>query len=604
MSSRTLTTFLCLSVFVRAVLNADARICFVDAAKGRDSNDGSAAAPFATPQRGVDAAMPGDTVHVRPGVYRGTVVFLRSGEPGRPIVLEGEKGAILDGGEVVTGWTPAPEVGEGVFKKTLNRAGWPVPHLPCNLTWDNKLVLRINDGNMKGGAGFDRLKAPREANEWDHIEALYGTKDKVTYLRFRDGRDPNTGEVAVGPHWQYDSSATVRVIGKRHIVVRGFTIRNRTVGVALRRGASDNVVENNTILGGKWGVLVGFCWWNLKETGLAADPEHVDVEPLLCHRNHIRRNAITLDFIAKLAPIPALYASRRVRRWHWEQFKVFGDNDREAVALYNAGHDNRVYGNHIFEHWGGIQDWSVGKDWQSEQFSIPRSELCRRLNVYDNSIHDILDDALEPTGGGIDCEWHDNLLYRANVTIRQKGIRQGPTYIYRNRCAAPSATAVFYFADTRARIYFYHNSFSALRGITMPTRRAARAANTWWVNNIFSATELWAPVKSADTMQTHFDYNLCAGSHFRQGVTWQDQPKANWLGGHNTILPDKKLWKDGDLDLTLPADSPARGKGIDLSKPWTLDGERHPPLPGMTPGYFKGARPDPGAAPYPVKNEE
>jgi len=577
------------------VFGAGARTYTVDAVRGRDTNDGSRAAPFATPQRGVDAAMPGDTVFVRAGRYRGRVVFARSGEPGSPIVLEGERGAILDGGEPVSGWRPAPEVGAGVFKKELTMAGWPVPYRPYNMTWNNKLVLHINDAKMKDGTGVQRLKEPPESAEWDHIEALYGTKGKMTYLRFRDRRDPNTGEITVGPHWQYDSAATVSVIGQRHIVVRGFRIRNRTVGVYLRRGASDNVIENNTIVGGRWGVGIGFSWWNLKDARLVPDPAHVDVAPLLCHRNHIRNNQITLRFLARLGPYPVIYASRNVRKWHWHQFKVFSDNDREAVALCNAGHENEVYGNHIFEHWGGVQDWTGGKSWRSDEFSIPRDAFCQRLKVYGNLIHDILDDALEPTGGEIDAEWHDNTVYRANVAIRQKGIGRGPAYIYRNRCIAPSGCAVFYFADTRAPVYFYHNTFSSALGLRMPTRRPAKAANTWWINNIFSTLRFWEPIKSAETMQTHFDYNLCAGPDFRNRVSWRDEPDVRWFGAHNTIVPDKPLWGSKNRDVPLSATSPARAKGIDLSKPWTVDGKAHAPLPGMKPGYFRGRAPDLGA---------
>jgi len=65
--------------------------------KGADTNLGTVASPFATPQQGLDAAHPGDTVRLLPGVYHGRVVFPRSGEAGKPIVLEGVR-PLLPGG--------------------------------------------------------------------------------------------------------------------------------------------------------------------------------------------------------------------------------------------------------------------------------------------------------------------------------------------------------------------------------------------------------------------------------------------------------------------------------------------------------------------------
>ncbi len=62
---------------------------FYVAPGGDDASPGSEAKPFATVQKGVDAAKPGDTVYLRGGVYetRYPILMRRSGEPGRPITL-------------------------------------------------------------------------------------------------------------------------------------------------------------------------------------------------------------------------------------------------------------------------------------------------------------------------------------------------------------------------------------------------------------------------------------------------------------------------------------------------------------------------------------
>lgn len=79
------------------------------AAGGDDAADGhSVDTPFRTLQRAVDEAGPGDVVWVRGGVYGSDVEFRRSGEPGRPIVVESHPGecAVFDG----TGLEPTQRI--------------------------------------------------------------------------------------------------------------------------------------------------------------------------------------------------------------------------------------------------------------------------------------------------------------------------------------------------------------------------------------------------------------------------------------------------------------------------------------------------------------
>lgn len=71
-------------------------------------------------------------------------------------------------------------------------------------------------------------------------------------------------------------------------------------------------------------------------------------------------------------------------------------------------------------------------------------------------------------------------------------------------------------------------------------------------------------------------------------------------GAHNIVISGERLWDEYEQDpsFELETDSPARKKGLDLSRVWTLDGVRHPALPGMRPGYFSGRGPDLGAVQY------
>ncbi|MCX6910451.1 MAG: HEAT repeat domain-containing protein [Verrucomicrobia bacterium] len=77
----------------RPVFGRDLR---VDSTKG---DDASATGPFKTIARAIKLAAPGDTIHLAPGRYRESAAFHdKSGEPGRPITLDGH-GGTLDGGE-------------------------------------------------------------------------------------------------------------------------------------------------------------------------------------------------------------------------------------------------------------------------------------------------------------------------------------------------------------------------------------------------------------------------------------------------------------------------------------------------------------------------
>jgi hypothetical protein len=57
--------------------------------EGRDTNDGSAAAPFGTIQAALEVATPGTVINLAPGVYHEEPVTVRDGAPGAPITIKG-----------------------------------------------------------------------------------------------------------------------------------------------------------------------------------------------------------------------------------------------------------------------------------------------------------------------------------------------------------------------------------------------------------------------------------------------------------------------------------------------------------------------------------
>ncbi|HYE20252.1 MAG TPA: hypothetical protein VEA69_17520 [Tepidisphaeraceae bacterium] len=546
---------------------ASAATIYVDT-KGSDATaTGAPDAPFAYVQKGLDAARPGDTVRVRPGVYRERVSFPRSGEAGRPIVLEGEPGTVLDGGVRVAGWEPDPKMGNaGVYRKKTS----DFPFQPYHMTWNGRTVMRLSQANetaREAAAYFGRFTAPPDDPSWDGLEALFGSRDEFTYVRFRNKADANRQDLAFGRPMNKDDAGVVNVVGRRFVVVRGLTVRNGGVGVNVCGGSSDVIVEDNAVANGRASILVN---------GHGAPPA--------CHRVTIRRNKVTLNYVADMSPRAGHHG------YLWRQFKEWGDKDHRAIYLYYAGDDCAVHDNEIYQHWGGIQDSAGGET--REQYA----SYARRLKVYNNVLRDITDDALEPTGGEIDAEWHDNVSTDALIHLRLKDVKAGPMYVYRNRFretpregrGGGRARDIYYFAGSDGLIYLYHNTFATETGLVMGSTTPERGApNVWFLNNVFSNNRFWVSTPRWK-IDAHAHFNWIGGE-----VT-----PGGWLATDSVLAPGKRLWKPGDDSFRLTPDSPARAVGIDLSKPVTLDGKTFGPLPGMTPGYFPGPRPDAGAVQY------
>ncbi len=97
---------------------ATGKVLFVAMTGDDTTGDGSDPKPFATIQKAADLAMPGDTVVVREGTYRGRVAPPRGGVEGMPITYLAEPGkqVTLKGSQV---WKPAWEAsqpGLNIFK--------------------------------------------------------------------------------------------------------------------------------------------------------------------------------------------------------------------------------------------------------------------------------------------------------------------------------------------------------------------------------------------------------------------------------------------------------------------------------------------------------
>lgn len=580
---------------------------------GSDENSGSEGKPFATIARALQEAQPGDRVLVRAGTYAETVTFPRSGEPGKPIILEGERDAsgkwltIIDPGHLLSGWSPAPEIGEGVFR--LDTGGKD----PYCLTLNGKQILRIHDRLMAlsgpgrkagedyeiiqmggfaefekaGVSGFSFLTIPadglvtemKEAEGnlpfWRAIGALYGVRDGTLYLRFQDGRNPESLPLQAAP-----AATALTIADQSHIVVRNLALQGAEKSIVLTGAkATDNLIEENSFRNGLWRVVI---------TSRAAN-------------NVIRNNQITLgfygseDFGAWGGTHEQAQANEisQNRMMLYRAFKHLSGTDASAdigVRITAAGPGNRVSGNHIFSGLKGIHAMSTPD-----------------LTISGNVIHNMSSLGLVTLPDLWNVQVHDNLFFDCNIILRIHRYNtpsKRSEYHYRNVFVQPPLEGTHIYVhymdldeefgpEQEPSIGIYQNTFiGGNRGLVCGSqRRGIPMAKTIVLNNIISTAN--QPVSYlTDTGETElyqvFDYNWIGG------VRPPDSKLPAWFGSQNINAVDRQLWSSGEWgNFQPPAEVQARG--IDLSKDFEIGGRTFPSLPGMRPGYFSGAAPDLGA---------
>ncbi len=146
-------TFSILSLFIVLTTSAAGAEWFVNVKQGDDRNDGSRAAPFATAQKAVNSARPGDAIQLLPkgALYRQSIVLRGKSD----LVIEGN-GTILDGSDPLPteGWE---DLGDGLKRLRLPQTMWD-RHL---LTFSGR-VERMGRTQSSNSASFPAPAALKE----------------------------------------------------------------------------------------------------------------------------------------------------------------------------------------------------------------------------------------------------------------------------------------------------------------------------------------------------------------------------------------------------------------------------------------------------------
>ena len=541
----------------------------------------SFSSPFCTIQRAADVVEPGDRVRVERGVYEEYVRITRSGTIEEPIVFSGVRGVdgqwltLIRGGTLVSDWVAAPEMdpdGFGVYKADLG-------FRPYALMVNGRRIMHLYPSNNHWLAFAPDRMGRDPVLFWDGIDGLfgYGPESGQTYIRFRDGADPNEMTVYAAPGGWADSSG-ILVRGASDVVVRDFEIANVQYGVTVA-GSHDVIVEKNQVVNSQ----------NMIELRDDSRGVHVGHNVLVNHwlsddysqgqwgGNLVR--SIHDEVVGyQLAAQAHLYATPKD-----DMFRGF------AIQVH-SGSDYEIYNNTILDSYFGV---SIGN---SQQVRAHGNHIVNASSV---------GFAVQP--GAMNTIIHDNEIRNVNIPLRFQTMHATSprsVYFYNNKMISrPRAGSATYFhaghcttpINKDNEIWIYHNSYSGY-GIGIWSGCTSLEGDSGLpklniINNVVSSMQLGVRFSGdwvgADRVGW-VDHNWVLS----------DAPKtAPWWGNANIVARsrDHWMWGDADESFILPADSPARNAGLDLSRPFTLDGVSYDPLPGMEPGYFSGSAPHIGA---------
>ena len=576
---------------------------FVDV-RGSDRNPGTASSPFRTAKRAAQAVRPGDVVTLNPGIHAGDVKIVTSGTKEKPIVFRGVRGkkgeylSVIDPGKPVTGWVPAPEIAEKVWKAPMKdrpasvlldgRQVTYIARLRMKLPRRKELPKELTDPDFafkntpppydrsKLLPGFDLLALPadilvfhkqvdwrlkKKQAFWPAIGGvLCGWRDGFLYFRFADGSSPEGRNITAGTgngFWIRD---------KGHVVIEDLEIRGVGMAVFLTgREAAGNVIRRNRLMHGTARISV--------EQG-STD-------------NLIEDNFLTLGFIGARNHGSGFWKENRVI---YLTFKyIAGDRQTSndaGIQFRNPGTGNVVRRNLICQGLIGIQGREGGM-----------------VKIYDNFVREMSSVGIVP-GYASSMEIHDNFIMDCAINLRLHSVcyfsKPRLVYIYRN--------VLYQSPDFGMQIFFSTSS----NHIDLP-EEIWICSNTVYKSSSFGNVQAFYrtlgerrkhPVRMLNNLiyldagPVRQNFEIFSGNVFAGKNLEKNAQKELLEGGfgRNTVIEvnDRtfsSVMEGGFAALVPAADSPLCRVGVDVGNPFTVGGKTYPALPGMKPGeHVVGAR--------------
>ena len=428
-----------------------------DAAAG---GDGSTSKPYKTIQEAINHAAAGTQVLVADGVYHEAVSFPASGTDRKWIQVKAEgSGAVLDGSNTLSGnvWK--------LYKKNVwyTRVSPSIKYLARD---GQRSYMYDNLKGLVDGRGHNKVAM----NEGWYI-APNNTK---LYVRSTDNPANHTWQA---PRFNHAFSVTNR----DWIWIEGFEIRyygtTDSCGICTKN-ASHLVIRKNKIHNVQLGV---FTNWN----GTEAQGNDTRIE-----YNEIYD-----------PPVDA---------WPWQAVK---GTSMEGTGIVVRGHIGAIVRNNdIHNFFNGIYTGS------SASTALEDSRIAFDTDVYNNHIHNISDDGLEPEGACVNNRFRNNTIDTTLVGVSLAPITQGPVWVMRSQFTNFTGSSFKWDLNSDGVVLIYHN--------------------TSWTNaKDLNAMSMIHPVRNSVMRNNIFQGNGYAFQEPFTGSTGHDWNNDNWYTTRGSTGP-------------------------------------------------------------------
>lgn len=574
-------------------IQAQAATYYVATTGNDTTGTGAVGSPWRTIGKSVTVATAGDTVNIAAGTFTEFVTNSASGTPLNQITFQGTRGGagewltIIDPSTSLSvGWVAAPEIGAGVWKNTA-------PFTTHELTIAGKRVAFVNTtGNIAAAAsaayhtnyittGSQLLSLSSSATVmtinlnlvvpfWDGIESLWSASGNTTYLRLRDGSDPNGLTIRVAPNTGALSTlipyyAGVKLSGCSNVVWKNVQVQNAVGGFYLAGGTAcrNNTIQSNSVIGGVAGVFL--------------DQE--------AHRNLLLGNSINCNF----------YGTTNTGAWAHEDLVPYGIRENhylvskyfmgnfgslyDGIYLYYAGDSNVISGNFVGAGLG------IGIEVQGYTDTPTYGTMVSSNQVQGQPGSGIILDE-----GTVNVHVCGNVLYDNNFNIRIHNLGSPlefarSHYIYRNCGWLPDAGDQIFCHWATAPpeayneiVWIYHNSFNGGLGINFNENPGQTFYQQWRIlNNIWSMADAMPNMFAAGmwfsaTSVGAFDYNV----RLPKVAPWNN-PAA--FEGPHEIIQNTNEWSLASFNFAIQPTSRAINAALDVSQAFVLKSVTYPALP-------------------------